>query len=64
MPASPPDPARRGPGDSAIVFCDVEAEKLERAGIRAAVRGGRLRTSWHVYNTDEDVDRTLDVLAG
>jgi selenocysteine lyase/cysteine desulfurase len=54
------------PGDSAIVFCDVEdaAEKLERAGIRAAVRGGRLRTSWHVYNTSEDVERTLDVLVG
>jgi selenocysteine lyase/cysteine desulfurase len=53
------------PSDSAIVFCDVEgaAEKLERAGIRAAVRGGRLRTSWHVYNTTADVDRTLDVLS-
>ncbi len=53
------------PGDSAIVFYDVEgaAEKLERAGIRAAVRGGRLRTSWHVYNTTGDVDRTLDVLS-
>ncbi len=53
-------------GDSAIVVCDVEgaAEKLDRAGIRAAVRGGRLRTSWHVYNTTGDVDRTLDVLAG
>jgi selenocysteine lyase/cysteine desulfurase len=55
-----------GPGDSAIVFCDVEGavDKLERAGIRAAVRGGRLRTSWHVYNTTADVDRTLDVLSG
>lgn len=54
------------PGDSAIVFYDVEdaAGKLERAGIRAAVRGGRLRTSWHVYNTAADVDRTLEVLAG
>lgn len=53
-------------GDSAIVFCDAEgaAEKLERAGIRAAVRGGRLRTSWHVYNTTHDVDQTLDVLLG
>jgi len=53
-------------GDSAIVFCDVEgaAERLERAGIRSAVRGGRLRTSWHVYNTDEDVERALDVLVG
>jgi selenocysteine lyase/cysteine desulfurase len=54
------------PGDSAIVFYDVEgaAEKLEQAGIRAAVRGGRLRTSWHVYNTSADVDRALDVLSG
>jgi selenocysteine lyase/cysteine desulfurase len=54
------------PSDSAIVFCDVEgaADRLERAGIRAAVRGGRLRTSWHVYNTAEDVERTLDVLVG
>ena len=54
------------PSNSAIVFCDIEdaADKLERAGIRAAVRGGRLRTSWHVYNTDADVDRTLDVLLG
>ena len=54
------------PSDSAIVFCDIAdaAEKLEHAGIRAAVRGGRLRTSWHVYNTTEDVDRTLDVLSG
>jgi len=39
------------------------AEKLARAGIQAAVRGGRLRTSWHVYNTESDVDRTLDVLS-
>lgn len=52
------------PGDSAIVFCDLPgaAEKLERARIRASVRGGRLRTSWHVYNTAADVERTLDVL--
>jgi selenocysteine lyase/cysteine desulfurase len=51
-------------GDSAIVFCDVAGapEKLARAGIQAAVRGGRLRTSWHVYNTTDDVDRTLGVL--
>jgi selenocysteine lyase/cysteine desulfurase len=52
--------------DSAIVFCDIDdaAAKLERAEVRAAVRGGRLRTSWHVYNTPGDVDRTLDVLSG
>jgi selenocysteine lyase/cysteine desulfurase len=53
------------PGDSAIVMSDAPgaAEKLARAGIQAAVRGGRLRTSWHVYNTERDVDRTLDVLS-
>mgnify|MGYP001135036604 CR=1 FL=1 len=40
-----------------------EKAKLDRAGIRAAVRGGRVRTSWHVYNTADDVDRTLEALA-
>jgi selenocysteine lyase/cysteine desulfurase len=54
------------PGDSAIVCADLPgaAERLERAGIVAAVRGGRLRTSWHVYNDEADVDRVLDVLVG
>jgi selenocysteine lyase/cysteine desulfurase len=52
------------PGDSAIVSADVAggSERLERAGIMAAERGGRLRTSWHVYNDAGDVDRVLDVL--
>jgi selenocysteine lyase/cysteine desulfurase len=49
---------------SAIVFVDVPGaeERLERGGIRAAVRGGRVRTSWHLYNTDADVDRALTAL--
>jgi selenocysteine lyase/cysteine desulfurase len=53
------------PADSAIVCVEVPggAERLEGAGIVAAVRGGRLRTSWHVYNDAGDVDRVLDVLA-
>ena len=53
------------PGDSAIVSAHLPgaAERLERAGIVAAVRGGRLRTSWHVYNTPADVDRVLEVVA-
>jgi selenocysteine lyase/cysteine desulfurase len=52
------------PSNSAIVFVDAPdaAERLERAGIRAAIRNGRLRTSWHLYNTDEDVARTLAAL--
>jgi selenocysteine lyase/cysteine desulfurase len=53
------------PSDSAIVCADLPgaADRLERAGIVAALRGGRLRTSWHVYNDERDVDRVLDVLA-
>ena len=51
--------------DSAIVSVDIPdaAARLERAGIVAAMRGGRLRTSWHLYNTEEDVDRVLEILA-
>ncbi|MEA2191954.1 MAG: hypothetical protein QOI73_2075 [Solirubrobacteraceae bacterium] len=53
------------PSDSAIVSVDVPAagERLERAGIVASMRGGRLRVSWHVYNDEHDVDATLDALA-
>jgi selenocysteine lyase/cysteine desulfurase len=54
------------PGNSAIVCADLPgaAERLERAGIVAAVRGGQLRTSWHVYNDESDVDRVLDMSVG
>ena len=53
------------PSDSAIVSVASEngAERLARAGIVAALRGGRLRASWHLYNTDADVDAALDALA-
>jgi selenocysteine lyase/cysteine desulfurase len=52
------------PRDSAIVSVDVEdgAAKLERARIRAAVRAGGLRVSFHLYNTPADVDAALDAL--
>jgi selenocysteine lyase/cysteine desulfurase len=52
------------PSNSAIVCADLPggSERLARAGIVAAVRGGRLRTSWHVYNGEDDVDRVLDVI--
>ena len=53
------------PCDSAIVCCAVEGaeDAFERAGILAAVRAGSLRASFHVYNTDADVDAALDALA-
>ena len=54
------------PSNSAIVCADLPgaAERLQHAGIVAAVRGGRLRTSWHLYNDEDDVDRALDAMAG
>jgi selenocysteine lyase/cysteine desulfurase len=54
------------PSDSAIVSADVPdaRARLEAAGIVAAERGGRLRASWHLYNTEDDVDAALDALAG
>jgi selenocysteine lyase/cysteine desulfurase len=52
------------PGDSAIVSVEIEdaEERLARAGVMAATRGGRLRASWHVYNKEEDVDKVLKAL--
>ena len=52
------------PGDSAIVSADVPdaTERLAPAGIMVAARAGRLRASFHLYNTDADVDAALDAL--
>ena len=52
------------PSNSAIVSTNLPGadERLERAGIRAAVRGGALRASFHLYNTEEDVDAALSAL--
>jgi selenocysteine lyase/cysteine desulfurase len=49
---------------SAIVSVDVpDAERrLEAAGVRAAVRDGRLRAAFHLYTTEADVDMALDAL--
>jgi len=63
------------PGDSAIVSSAIvssailsgdrpdAADRLAAAGVRAAVRHGRLRASFHLYTTEADVDRALDALA-
>ncbi|TDB99706.1 aminotransferase class V-fold PLP-dependent enzyme [Micromonospora fluostatini] len=54
----------RPPGDSAIVTVDVPGaqQRLERAGIRAAVRAGRVRASFHLYSTPHDVDLAVAAL--
>jgi selenocysteine lyase/cysteine desulfurase len=52
------------PGDSAIVSAELpEAEeRLRGTRVMAAARAGLLRTSWHAYNTDDDVDELVAVL--
>ncbi|MBM7493815.1 selenocysteine lyase/cysteine desulfurase [Micromonospora luteifusca] len=54
------------PGDSAIVSVDVPGaeERFAAAGIRAAVRAGRVRASFHIYSTEADVDEALTALTG
>ena len=54
------------PSNSAIVSAAVEAasEKLAGTEVMAATRAGALRASFHVYNTEADVDRVLELLAG
>ncbi len=53
-------------GDSAIVSVDLPGaeERLARAGVRTSVRGGALRASFHLYNTEDNVDAALAALAG
>ena len=52
------------PSNSAIVTAEVAGAegKLRGAGIRAATRAGSLRASFHVYNTEADVDAALAAL--
>jgi selenocysteine lyase/cysteine desulfurase len=52
--------------DSAIVSIPVAnaAERVKRAGIRAAIRAGAVRVGFHLYNTEDDLDRLLEALKG
>jgi selenocysteine lyase/cysteine desulfurase len=40
------------------------AERLAAAEVRASARAGNLRLSFHLYNSEADVDRALDVISG
>ena len=54
----------RPPGNSAIVTVDAPGaeQKLATAGVRAAVRAGRVRASFHLYSNEADVDLALNAL--
>lgn len=51
-------------GDSSVISVelapDFDASRL--AGLRTAFRAGRLRAGFHLYNTDEDVERLLEAI--
>jgi selenocysteine lyase/cysteine desulfurase len=53
-------------GDSAIVTVAVEGglERLRGAGIKASVRAGAVRLSFHLHNTDADVDAVARAIGG
>ncbi|MFI7067396.1 aminotransferase class V-fold PLP-dependent enzyme [Kribbella sp. NPDC050124] len=52
------------PSDSAIVSTNLAGaqQAFEAAGIRAAVRDGKLRASFHIYTTTADVHQALTAL--
>jgi selenocysteine lyase/cysteine desulfurase len=54
----------RPPAGSAIVSIDApNAEQaVADAGLSTAVRAGGVRVSFHIYNTDDDIDRLLAAL--
>ena len=54
------------PGDSAIVTVASEGglERLRAAGIRASVRAGAVRISFHLHNTEDDVEAVARALGG
>lgn len=50
------------PGDSAIVTAQDGLERLRAAGIKASVRAGAVRLSFHLHNTEADVDAVARAL--
>ena len=69
LPAGQPRP--RPPRSTPVVFGHHQPERtpalyrrLAVAGVDVAFRRGRLRVSPHLYNTEADVDRALEVLDG
>jgi selenocysteine lyase/cysteine desulfurase len=50
--------------NSAIVSIPIAnaADKLRTVGIRASTRAGAVRVGFHLYNTENDLDRLLSAL--
>lgn len=52
------------PQDSAIVTIDIPhaAERLAQAGVRTAIRAGRVRVSFHLYNSHADLEIAVQAI--
>jgi selenocysteine lyase/cysteine desulfurase len=66
VPASPLDPARRGPY-GCFAARSVEKtrelyEKLRKENVIVSLREGNIRVSPHLYNTERDIDRLIAVI--
>jgi selenocysteine lyase/cysteine desulfurase len=55
------------PASTVLSFKATDAaaaeQTLANAGIRCAARGGNIRLAAHVYNTPEEIDRAIEVIA-
>ncbi|MFJ6698474.1 aminotransferase class V-fold PLP-dependent enzyme [Streptomyces sp. NPDC091272] len=53
------------PGSTVVAVPGLgdRAETLARSGVMVSARAGNLRASFHLYNTAQDVERVLEVLA-
>jgi selenocysteine lyase/cysteine desulfurase len=53
------------PGDSAIVSVEIPGAEqlLVDTPVMASTRDGQLRTAWHLYNQESDVERALELLS-
>jgi cysteine desulfurase/selenocysteine lyase len=61
-----PDDAARRAGIVTVRANDAEgvSERLARAGIVCGLREGAIRLSPHLYSTEDDVDRAVDLILG
>ncbi|MBX7184633.1 MAG: aminotransferase class V-fold PLP-dependent enzyme [Vicinamibacteria bacterium] len=66
-PASPVDPAQRGPYGCFVAPTRERTvalhQKLRQANVFVSLRNGRIRVSPHLFNSERDIDRLISVAA-
>jgi len=68
VPASPLDSAERGPYGCFVARTSEETselyQKLKKEHVVVAMREGKIRVSPHLFNSERDIDRLIEVLHG